>query len=308
MTETDFRHRTLNVGEVDLHVVELGQGEPVVLVHGFPQHWWMWRRLMRSLAAAGYYAIAYDQRGMGGSTLAAGGYDKRTLAGDLALLLDRLEVESATVVGYDHGGGTAISFAFEHAERCTRLGVIEYAPPGYGYEFGLQPVRDWQSWQLAFFTQPDIAVQFIQGRERELLAWYFWHWSANPDAVDQADFEIYVRQLQKPGALRGGFMHFAAVFDDTELFAGYGDRRIAAPVLALGGERGAGAFIGQAMNRLAEHVTGGVIADAGHWIADEQPQVLHERLLAFLQASGEVATPVHSRRPPAAPAAPASAP
>jgi pimeloyl-ACP methyl ester carboxylesterase len=283
MSDADFTHRTVAAGDVDLHAVEIGQGEPVVLVHGFPQHWWMWRRLMRDLASQGFRAIAYDQRGMGGSSIPASGYDKRTLAQDLAVLLDVLEIQQASVIGYDHGGGTAIAFGFEHEARCARLGVIEYAPPGYGYEYGLQPVRNWQSWQLAFFTQPDVAIQFIQGRERELLSWYFWHWSANPEAIDQADFEIYVRQLQKPGALRGGFSHFAAVFDDTEIFAGYADRRLRMPVLALGGERGAGEFIQQGMTRMAERVTGGVVANAGHWIADEQPAAVAERILSFLR-------------------------
>lgn len=281
----DFRHRTLTVGEVDLHTVELGQGEPVVLIHGFPQHWWMWRTLMRDLAAAGFRAIAYDQRGMGGSTIAPAGYDKRTLAHDLSGLLDALGVERSAVVGYDHGGGTALAFAFERPERVSRLAVLEYAPPGFGYEYGLQPVPNWQSWQLAFFTQPDIAVQFISGRERELLAWYFWHWSDNPDAVSQTDFEVYVRQLQKPGALRGGFSHFAAVFEDTELFESWSRTRITAPVLALGGERGAAGFVEQAMGRLGERVEGGVLPGAGHWLADEQPAALAERLIGFLKSS-----------------------
>ncbi|MDX2233500.1 MAG: alpha/beta hydrolase [Hyphomonadaceae bacterium] len=283
MSQDGFHHRTLIVGDVDLHVIEIGQGPPVVLVHGFPQHWWMWRRLMRELAAHGFRAVAYDQRGMGGSTISPAGYDKRTLARDLAGLLDALSIPDAAVVGYDHGGGVALSFAFEYPHRVSRLCVIEYAPPGYGYEYGLQPTPNWQSWQLAFFTQPDVAVQFIAGKERELLAWYFWHWSANPDAVDQSDFEVYVRQLQKPGGLRGGFAHFAAVFEDTEIFKSYGGRKITAPILALGGARGAGDFVTQAMRRLGDAVDGGVIADAGHWIADEQPDVLAQRLLAFLR-------------------------
>lgn len=283
MANDGFLHRTLSVGDVDLHAVELGQGEPVVLVHGFPQHWWMWRTLMRDLAAAGFRAIAYDQRGMGGSTITPAGYDKRTLAKDLAGLLDALGVPQAAVIGYDHGGGTALALAFDQPQRVTKLGVIEYAPPGYGYEYGLQPMRNWQSWQLAFFTQPDVAVQFIAGKERELLAWYFWHWSANPDAVDQADFEVYVRQLQKPGALRGGFAHFAAVFDDTELFKSYAGRRIEAPVLALGGERGAAGFPEGAMRQLARDVQGAVVSGAGHWIADEQPEALARMLTDFLR-------------------------
>jgi pimeloyl-ACP methyl ester carboxylesterase len=285
MTTDDFQHRTVTVGDVDLHVVELGQGDPVVLVHGFPQHWWMWRPLMRDLAKAGYRAIAYDQRGMGGSTIAPAGYDKRTLAQDLAGLLDAIGVGQAAVIGYDHGGGTALAFAFDHPARVRKLGMIEYAPPGYGYEVGLQPTRNWQSWQLAFFTQPDVAVQFIAGKERELLAWYFWHWSANPDAIDEADFEVYVRQLQKPGALRGGFSHFAAVFDDTELFKSYAGRNVDVPVLALGGERGAGAFVEGAMRQLATHVTGATVAGAGHWIADEQPAALATHTIRFLSAA-----------------------
>lgn len=284
MAQDNFLHRTRSVGDVDLHIVELGRGEPVVLVHGFPQHWWMWRQLMRDLADAGFRAIAYDQRGMGGSSITAAGYDKRTLARDLAGLLDALGLAQAAVVGYDHGGGTALALAFDEPARVSRLGIIEYAPPGYGYEYGLQPTRNWQSWQLAFFTQPDVAVQFIAGKERELLAWYFWHWSSNPDAIDQADFEVYVRQLQKPGALRGGFAHFAAVFDDTELFKSYAGRQISQPVLALGGERGAAAFVEGAMRQLASQVTGGVVADAGHWIADEQPAALAAQLIGFLRA------------------------
>lgn len=281
-----FQHRTVAVGEVDLHAVELGQGDPVVLIHGFPQHWWMWRPVMTALAAAGFRAVAYDQRGMGGSSIAPAGYDKRTLAHDLAGLLDALEVLNAHVVGYDHGGGTALALAYEAPERVRTVTSLEYAPPGFGYEYGLQPTRNWQAWQLAFFTQPDVAVQFIAGKERELLAWYFWHWSANPDAVPQEDFEVYVRQLQKPGALRGGFSHFAAVFDDTELFKSWSAKGpLRQPVLALGGERGAGGFVETAMRRLAERVEGGVIAGAGHWLAEEQPTELSSRLIAFLQAT-----------------------
>jgi pimeloyl-ACP methyl ester carboxylesterase len=93
MKPSDFLHRTLTVNEIDLHVVEIGQGDPVVLIHGFPQHWWMWRTLMRDLAAKGFRVIAYDQRGMGGSSITQGGYDKRSLAKDLAGLLDALNIQ-----------------------------------------------------------------------------------------------------------------------------------------------------------------------------------------------------------------------
>jgi pimeloyl-ACP methyl ester carboxylesterase len=278
-----IRHHMVTRDGVDLHAVSQGEGPAVLLIHGFPQHWWMWRGTMAALAARGFRAIAIDQRGMGGSTIPPAGYDKRSLALDALAVLDALSVQQAAVVGYDHGGGSAIAMGFEAPARVGKLAVLEYAPPGYGYEYGLQAAPGNVNWQLAFFTQPDVAVQFIQGRERELLAWYFWHWSNNPDAVPQADFEVYLRQLQKPGALRGGFAQFAAVWEDMALFKAWGaGPKLAMPVLALGGARAAGPFPEMAMRQLASDVTGGVIAEAGHWLAEEQPEALHAALLAFL--------------------------
>ncbi len=290
MTDTlpiPWQHGSASLGALATqHWVEAGpangadSAEAVVLIHGFPQHSWMWKRVLRALATT-RRVIAPDQRGMGGTSITAAGYDKATLAQDLHTLLQHLGVTRAHLVGYDLGGGTAYAFASLYPAMVRSLVEIEYAPPGFGYEQGLQPVPDWQGWQLAFFTQPDVAVQFIAGRERQLLAWYFWHWSHNPDAIDQHDFEVYVRQLQKPGALRGGFSHFASVFDDAAAVKQWSQTKLAMPVLALGRERGAGAYMLPAWQALATQVQGGVMAGAGHWIADEQPAALVQRLAGF---------------------------
>lgn len=277
----DWTHHTASIGALPAqHWVEAGSGEAVVLLHGFPQHAWMWRRVLPLLAQR-RRVIAPDQRGMGGSSITAAGYDKATLACDLHALLRHLGLERVHLVGYDLGGGTAYAFASQFPQMTLGLTEIEYAPPGFGYEQGLQPQPDWQSWQLAFFTQPDVAVQFIAGRERQLLAWYFWHWSHNPDAIDAHDFEVYVRQLQKPGALRAGFSHFATVFEDTVAVRAWSRTPLSMPVLALGGERGAGAYMLPAWRALAVQVEGGVMPGAGHWIADEQPDALAARLADF---------------------------
>lgn len=285
MSRDDFQHhRVVNDG-VSLHAVALGQGPTVLLIHGFPQHWWMWRRTMRDFASAGYRAIALDQRGMGGSDIPPQGYGKPVLAGDARAVLDALGVEHATVVGYDHGGGAALALAYVAPERVSSLAIVEYAPPGFGYEMGLTAAPGNVNWQLAFFTQPDVAVQFISGKERELLAWYFWHWAHNPDAVDQADFEVYVRQLQKPGALRGGFMHFASVFEDMEWFkAQAAAQRLTMPCLGIGGVLAAGAYPEMALKALADNVAGVVIQDAGHWIAEEQPAALARSILNLMKS------------------------
>ncbi|MBY0507637.1 MAG: alpha/beta hydrolase [Bryobacteraceae bacterium] len=286
MHTNDFHHHRAVNGAVGLHAVSLGNGPAVVLLHGFPQHWWMWRQTMLRLAEAGYRAIAIDQRGCGGSDIPHGPYDKATLAGDVAAIMDALSVPAASIVGYDHGGGTALALAYTAPHRVEKLVTIEYAPPGFGYEMGLTAAPGNVNWQLAFFTHPDVAVHFIAGKERELLAWYFWHWAYNPDAVDQADFEVYVRQLQKPGALRGGMMHFASVFEDMAMFKHWAAAGpLTVPTLGIGGEIAAGVYGEIALKALAGDVRGAVIAGAGHWIAEEQPAALSACLIDFLQGA-----------------------
>jgi pimeloyl-ACP methyl ester carboxylesterase len=273
----------VTVGDVRLHCTVAGAGDAVVLLHGWPQHSHHWRTIIPALAER-YTVIAPDQRGAGGSSIPAGGYDKRTMADDVRQLVRHLGHDRVHLVGFDLGGGTAYAYASRYPDEVRSLAVLEYAPAGFGYEAGLTAAPENENWQLAFFTNPDVAVQFIQGRERELLAWYFWHWSYDPDAVGMADFELYVRQLQKPGALRAGFSYFASVWTDMAHNREHAARKLPMPVLALGGERGAGEYPLMAMRQLAADVRGGVIPRAGHWLTDEQPAALAEALLAFFDA------------------------
>ncbi len=273
-------YRTKKIQGINQAYIECGEGAPLFLIHGFPQHSHMWRKIMPALAQ-NFRVIAPDLRGMGGSSITPSGYEKEKLAKDMYHLINELELKEINLVGYDHGGGVAYSLAAQFPDLIKKTCFMEYTPPGFGYEYGLQPTRDWQAWQLAFFTVPDVAVQFIMGKERELLSWYFWHWSYNPDAISQEDFEVYVRQLQKPGALRAGFAHFGAVFDDTDHFKETSKTKLKIPVLALGGEMGAGGYMVPGWQQLAEQVVGGSIPEAGHWLADEQPEILIERFLEF---------------------------
>jgi pimeloyl-ACP methyl ester carboxylesterase len=267
---------------VRLQYLRTGTGPAVVLLHGWPQHSHHWRRIMPALGEH-FTVIAPDQRGAGGSAIPTGPYDKNTLADDISALLRVLDVGPAAVIGYDHGGGTAYAMAARTPDQVWALGVLEYAPAGYGYEAGLTASPWNENWQLAFFTNPDVASRFLQGQERELLSWYFWHWSYNANAISMADFELYVRELQKPGALRAGFSYFASVYQDIEANKVLGARKLTQPVLALGGARGAGEYPLMAMRALAENVEGGVVERAGHWLTDEEPEQLTSRLLTFLQ-------------------------
>ena len=111
-------HHWVRVRGVELHYAEAGSGDDVVLcLHGWPQHWYEWRRLMPALAADGYRVIAPDLRGFGWSEAPADGYEKENLADDVLALLDELGLERVKLVGHDWGAGSASSSAC--GSRCA---------------------------------------------------------------------------------------------------------------------------------------------------------------------------------------------
>jgi hypothetical protein len=138
-----------------------------------------------------------------------------------------------------------------------RFAFMEFGLPGFGYEQGMMPSPDWtngSNWHLSFFTLPDIAERFLAGQERELLAWFFWHLSCNPEAVSGEDFEAYVREISKPGALRAGIQYYAAVWVDAEDNKASARTPMAMPVLGVGGECSAGPFMAQILEPVATEV------------------------------------------------------
>jgi pimeloyl-ACP methyl ester carboxylesterase len=280
---TAFPHRFADLPTgVRMTYRDVGSSGALLLIHGWPQHSQMWHAIAPRLAAA-HRVIAPDLRGAGGTTI-AGPYDKATMAGDLVALLDALEIERVGLVGYDLGAGVAYDLAARHPDRVERLAFMEFGLPGFGYEYEMMAKPDWHSgsnWHLSFFTVPDVAEWAFRGRERELLGWFFAHIAANPGAVSRDDFELYVRLLERPGALRAGIEYYASVWKDAESNKALAERRLTMPVLAVGGEASTGGWVAQGLQAVADDVTGFVVPQAGHWLGDENPEVLADALLRF---------------------------
>src|SRR3954464_7472812 len=114
------RHRDVDVRGVRLHVAEAGAGPPLLLLHGWPQHWWCWRRMIPQLART-YRVLAPDLRGLRGSSAPPGRYENRPLAEDIVAVMASEGIEPARVVGHDWGGFTGLLPALEHADRVERL-------------------------------------------------------------------------------------------------------------------------------------------------------------------------------------------
>lgn len=259
-----------------------GTGEPVVLVHGWPQHSQMWHAIAPRLAQT-YRVLAPDLRGAGGSTI-RGPYDKATLADDVRRLLDALNIDRVSLVGYDLGAGVAYDLAARHPDRVEQLAFMEFGLPGFGYEHEMTAKPDWHpgsNWHLSFFTVPDVAEWAFRGRERELLGWFFGHIAMNPDAVSAADFESYVLNLQRPGALRAGIEYYASVWKDAASNTALAQRRLTMPVLGVGGEASAAGWVAEGLKAVADNVEGFVVPGAGHWLGDENPDAVATALIDF---------------------------
>lgn len=122
------RHREVEVGGVRLHVAEAGSGPPLILLHGWPQHWWCWRHVIPELAAR-HHVLAPDLRGCGWSDAPPGDYAKATFAADVLALMDVERLDGVVLVGHDWGAYAAFLLALEHPERVERVVALDIHPP-----------------------------------------------------------------------------------------------------------------------------------------------------------------------------------
>lgn len=278
---TAIAHHYAHLGEVTLHYVTAGRGEPLVLLHGWPQTWYEWRHVIPALAAR-YQVIAPDLRGLGDSSRPAGGFDKATVANDVwRLLKEHLGVDRFLLVGHDWGGPTAYRLAADHPDSVRKLAILDVAIPGDGAGDISQGGRRWHH---AFHRTLDLPEALVQGRERIYLSWFYKNYGHRPDAIPESDIDEYLRTYGQPGAMRCGFGYYRAAAEDARANAATIARfKLPMPVLALGGGESWGRRLEtvESLRRVAENVEGGIVPDCGHWIPEEQPALLGERLLGF---------------------------
>ena len=122
------RHRTVAANGVNLHVAEAGDGPPLLLVHGWPQHWWIWRHVIPTLAER-YRVLAPDLRGHGWSDAPPGDYAKATFAADLLALLDAEGIERTCIISHDWGGYASFLLMLDHPERVEKMLALDIPPP-----------------------------------------------------------------------------------------------------------------------------------------------------------------------------------
>ena len=287
-TETAFVHGMADVEPgVRLHYVTAGEGDrTAVLFHGFPQTWYAWHSFIPRLTAAGFRVIAVDYRGAGNSSRPLGGYDKRTMALDIRRLLrDALGIGGPLVmIGHDIGLMVAYAYAAEYRDEVSHLVVMDAPLPGTAVFDRLR--AEPRVWHFAFHGVRDVPEMLVAGRERQYLQAFFQPRFFDPSAVDDAELDLYASAYSAPGAMRAGFELYRAFDRDSEDNRATLKRagKLAIPVLAVGGAVSTtGPLMGEMMREVAENVSEFRAPRTGHWIAEENPDALMERLRPFLE-------------------------
>lgn len=271
-----LEHHAALANGVRIHYVRAGQGDPVVLLHGFPQTWYMWRKIIPALAER-YTVIAPDLRGFGESSKPIDGYDKRTVAEDIYQLVRGLGFEKVFLVGHDLGGPAAYAYACAHPDDVRRLVILDVE---ITIDRATAAEYFTRLFHLSFHAEPDIAVALVAGRERVYLT-HFYRKCYNPGAFTHADIDEYIAAFSAPGALRASMAHYGAIWTDLKHNIENSKKLLEMPVLALGGEMSFGERTVSSARKIAKDVRGRSLPRCAHWVAEEEPEALLAELLAF---------------------------
>ena len=288
--DSDLKHGYVETEPgVWLHYVEQGAGPLVLLLHGFPEFWFSWRQQLPALAAAGFRAVALDQRGYNLSSKPRGleHYRVERLARDVAQTIAHFghdqtaagHVETAaghqqaSVIGHDWGGGVAWALAMRYPERLHKLAIIDAPHPLTFAQHLRKPDQLRRSWYMFFFQLPWLPEAALRAGNFAVIR-------------RQLRAPEYVEALSRPGALTATINYYRALFRGGLASLRAAARTpIHAPVLIIWGDRDA--FLGPDLaeppatlvpNRRLER-----LADVGHWPHLEQPERVNDLLIRFLK-------------------------
>jgi pimeloyl-ACP methyl ester carboxylesterase len=276
-----FRTEEVRAGDATLHVRVGGKGPAVLLLHGYGETGDMWAPLAADLMRD-HLVIVPDLRGLGLSSKPAGGFDKKTQAGDVAAVLARYKVKDVDLVTHDIGNMVGFAYAAQHRDRVQSFVLIDAPVPGVGpWEDILKNPLLWHF----RFGGPDME-RLVAGRERIYLDRFWNEFSAMPARFTEASRVHYARLYALPGAMHSGFAQFAA-FDqdavDNRAFLA-ADGKLKMPILAVGGEKSFGPMMATVMRSAADNVEEAIVPDSGHWIMEENPAATIKLVRAFLDA------------------------
>jgi pimeloyl-ACP methyl ester carboxylesterase len=287
--EAQLSHGDADVGGgIRLHYVEAGTGPLVVLLHGFPEFWYSWRRQIGPLAEAGYHVVAPDLRGYDLSDKPQGwrAYDASLLAGDIAGLIRSFGEQDAYVVGHDWGAAVAYAVAMLHPDVVKRLAILNVPHTSRMLE-GFRTLRQLRkSWYMFFFQIPRLP-EYLIGRDDFSFAKRSLR-SDSKKAFTDEDLERYVEAWSQPGALTGMINYYRAALRRSPRATLAAMKPIPAPTMVIWGmlDRHLGSELAEPAPEWVPNLRMERIPQATHWVQHDAPERVNELLIDFMGEAG----------------------
>jgi pimeloyl-ACP methyl ester carboxylesterase len=314
---SEFKHKYVQTNGIRMHLVEAGDGFPVVMCHGFPELWYSWRHQIRALASAGYRVIAPDQRGYGETDVPAAleAYTQRLLVGDIVGMLDALGIGKCVIVGHDWGGIVAWNTALMMPDRVKRVISLNtpFFPRGPMKPTDLmQALARGHFHYILYFQQPGVAESELERDVRRSLRGFYQeprefgsavNGTASPGVWGPAgggildrlpdrphgsflsadDFEVFARAFEKSG-FRGGLNWYRCLDRSWEESAGL-EQRIHQPALMITAELDPvlRPSLCHGLKAFVPNLRKTMLIKAsGHWTQQEKPAEVNAAMLEFL--------------------------
>ena len=275
---SSFQAKTIHSPEgADIFVRWGGTGPVVVLIHGYAENSDSWAPLAADLMKD-HTVVVPDLRGIGRSSKPADGYDKKTQAKDMRVVVTSLGYDKTFVVAHDIGNMVAYAYAAIYPEKVERLVVMDAPIPGIDpWSEILQNPGVWHF----NFRGPD-AERLVAGRERIYFDRIWNDFTADPGKPDEGTRNLFAATYAQPGGMRAGFAQFTAFSQDAKDNKVFEQTKLTMPVMAVGGEKSFGPLQAVIMRHVASNVQEEVVAGSGHWLMEEKPAYTVALIRKFL--------------------------
>jgi haloacetate dehalogenase len=278
-----MRRSTVRANGIRMNVWTGGEGPTLVLLHGYPQTGQMWHKVSPTLMKR-FNLIIPDLRGYGDSEKARSGFDKKTMAKDIACLASELGHETFFLMGHDRGARVAHRLALDFPEKVEKLIVLDIVPT---HTIFSRTGRELAAayWHWFYFQAPDLPEIMIRNSAEPFLQTMFRSLSWRPDAIDDLLFAEYLRAFTSPGTIRCGLEDYRAAatvdYEDDERDLG---TKLSCPVYTIWGQFGKMESLFDVVDTWKEKADNviGKSLPCGHFIPEEAPDELLTEIVPFL--------------------------
>jgi pimeloyl-ACP methyl ester carboxylesterase len=276
-------HHFLDLPGLRMHVAEAGSGAPVLLLHGFPQHWWDWRKVIPGLAER-FRVICPDLRGAGWTNAPRKGYTRDQLLADVVALLDALKLDRVHLLTHDWAALVGYQLCLNHPDRVQNHLSLSIPPPFFEFDIRLVLAIVRRAWFNLVTPVPFVAPLLLGKGDQRLLRYMLLKFTTDPDALSETDVELFVGRFREPARARAGsslYRHFIQPEAVRIMGGSYRSSRLTTPTRVLVGADDPNVRVEflHGYEEYADDLALEFVDGASHFVADEKPDVVIERAL-----------------------------